>query len=143
MKQHPAVKHPGHEIQRQQIDHAVRHPLRALNQQVADFLAEHVLASLAMFDLALLLPLLTLPMSNTIKITLGVISGSWIQWWALPALQRSSNKLGEKQEAQMDAQHEALTHIATRVDQCAALLCRQKLASSDEQPTTQEDQTNR
>jgi len=33
------------------------------------------------FDVALIVPLLTVNASDTVKITLGVISSSWIQWW--------------------------------------------------------------
>lgn len=82
-----------------------------------DWLSDHVLASMVMFDIALIVPLLVIPMSTDVKVTLGVISGSWIQWWALPALQRSQVKADRKREAKADADHEALTHIATTVDE--------------------------
>ena len=113
--------------------HRVRHPRELLaihkenwlerqswlvgkNDHVLDWLADHVLASMLMFDIALIVPLLVIPMQDSVKITLGVISGSWIQWWALPALQRSQVKADRKREAKADADHEALTHIAQTVD---------------------------
>jgi predicted MFS family arabinose efflux permease len=117
----------------------VRHPLRfppekrlALarhNDRILDWLADHVLASMLMFDIALIVPLIAIPLSDSVKITLGVISGSWIQWWALPALQRSQVKADCKREAKADADHEALTHIAITVD---AILARVEALESKE-----------
>jgi len=46
----------------------------------------------------LIVPLLTLEAPDAVKITLGVISGRWIQWRALPALQRSQNKTQAQNE---------------------------------------------
>jgi hypothetical protein len=101
---------------------AVAHPRELLNRTVSRhdkalaWIASHVLASRLMADAALVLPLLVLPMSTGAKVTLGVLSGSWIQWWALPMLQRSQNEADAKREAKADADHAALTHIATVVD---------------------------
>lgn len=75
-----------------------------------------MLASILMFDIALILPLIAIPMSNSVKITLGVLSGSWIQWWALPALQRSQVRADRTRQAKIDSDHQALTHIAVTVD---------------------------
>lgn len=110
----------------------VKHPLQSLpekknalarhNDRVLDWLADHVLASMLMFDIALIVPLIAIPMSDSVKITLGVISGSWIQWWALPALQRSQVKADIKRGSKADADHEALTHIANTVDAILARL---------------------
>ncbi|MBL8088346.1 MAG: hypothetical protein JNM85_09810 [Chthonomonas sp.] len=115
------------------IEHAhVVHPLRNPpasggwlahhNDRILDWLANHVLASMIMFDIALIVPLLAIPMSDSVKITLGVISGSWIQWWALPALQRSQVKADQSRQAKADADHVALTHIANTVDLILARL---------------------
>lgn len=93
-----------------------------MNDRVLDWLSEHVLASMLMFDVALIIPLVTIPMADSVKITLGVISGSWIQWWALPALQRSQVKADVKREAKADADHAAMTHIANTVDAILARL---------------------
>jgi hypothetical protein len=77
----------------------------------------HVLASVILFDIALIVPLLTLRAAPEIKITLGVISGSWIQWWALPALQRSQNKTQAQNEAKAEMDHETLTYLSKLQDE--------------------------
>lgn len=106
MKPHPQVPHPRDLTAAE----------RGWNDRLLSWLADHVLASKIMFDAALILPLLALPMSTAVKVTLGVVSGSWIQWWALPALQRSQMLADRKRDAKADADHVALTHIATQVD---------------------------
>jgi hypothetical protein len=94
----------------------------ALNDRILDWLSVHVLASILMFDIALILPLVAIPMADSVKITLGVISGSWFQWWALPALQRCQLKTDLKREAKAETDHIALTHIANTVDAILAKL---------------------
>jgi hypothetical protein len=109
---HPRVPHPSKRLIPEK-----QHWLLGRNDAVLDWLSEHVLASMLMFDIALILPLITLPLNDSVKITLGVISGSWIQWWALPALQRSQVKADLNRQAKADADHEAMTHIAHTVDE--------------------------
>jgi hypothetical protein len=87
-----------------------RHWLVALNDRILDWVSVHVL------------PLIAIPMADSIKITLGVISGSWFQWWALPALQRCQIKTDLKREAKAETDHIALTHIANTVDAILAKL---------------------
>jgi len=70
-----------------------------------------------LFDIALIVPLLTVPAPDSVKITLGVISGSWIQWWALPALQRSQNKTQAQNDAKAAVDHKTLTYLATLQDE--------------------------
>lgn len=115
MRQHPEVPHPGRQARGTGSGRAAR-----WNEALLDWLTDHVLASVLMFDAALILPLLILPMSTGAKVTLGVVSGSWIQWWALPALQRSANRADRARDAKADADHRALTHIANRVDEIRA-----------------------
>lgn len=105
------MKHPSNLVGEDKRHAIIRH-----NERILDWLASHVLASILMFDAALILPLLVIPMNDSIKITLGVISGSWIQWWALPALQRSQVKADQERERKAEADHRALTHIAHTVD---------------------------
>jgi hypothetical protein len=62
-------------------------------------------------------PLVTLNASDTVKITLGVISSSWIQWWALPALQRSQNKTQAQMKAKAEVDHQTLTYLARLQDE--------------------------
>lgn len=114
---HPSVVSPG-----QLLGEDKRHAIIRYNERLLDWLADHVLASILMFDAALILPLIVIPMNDSIKITLGVISGSWIQWWALPALQRSQVKADRARARKAEADHRALTHIATTVDKILAKL---------------------
>ncbi len=92
------------------------------NDIVLEWITNHVLASVILFDIALIVPLLTLNGPDTVKITLGVISGSWIQWWALPALQRSQNKTQAQNEAKAEVDHETLTYLAKLQDEQMAEL---------------------
>jgi hypothetical protein len=94
----------------------------SFNERILAFFSEHFLASMVMFDVALILPLLAIPANNEVKLTLGVISGSWIQWWALHALQRTQLKADEARKAKADVDHEALTHIANRLDAIYTML---------------------
>lgn len=87
-----------------------------MNDSILNYVTNHVLASRFMFNVALVLPLIALPMSDGIKLILAVISSNWIQWWSLPALQRSSNKSDEKRDAKADADHQALTYLAHQID---------------------------
>ena len=114
---HPHVIHPK-DLRIQ----PTRHWIIGRNDWVLEWLSEHVLASMLMFDIALIVPLVVLPMPDSIKITLGVISGSWIQWWALPALQRSQVKADKARQVKEDADCAALTHIAHQVDKIYAKL---------------------
>lgn len=104
---HPQVPHP-HDL----LDEATRWSDRFL-----DWVTDHLLASPIIFYAAFTLPLLVLPMSDSVKLALSVISGSWFQWWALPALQRRQNQADVKRDAKADADHQALTHVALTSDE--------------------------
>ena len=119
MTSHPHVRHPADILTEAARDRAA---VVRWNDSALTWLAEHVLASMVMFDVALILPLMVLPMSDSVKLVLGVFSGSWIQWWALPALQRQAIKADAARAAKADADHESLGHIATVVDQILARL---------------------
>ena len=114
---HEYVSHPSTWFPRRD-----RTWLAAVNDRVLDWVSVHVLASMVMFDIALIVPLVVIPMADSVKITLGVISGSWFQWWALPALQRSQLKSDQKRAAKAESDHLALTHIANTVDAILAKL---------------------
>lgn len=86
------------------------------------WVADRVLPSSIMFYTALIAPLAVLPMSPEIRTLLMLIAGSWIQWWALPALQRRQNEISDKQDAKADADHEALTHLAVKLDRIESIL---------------------
>lgn len=112
MEKHFKVVHPSELLPAKSDNVFIR-----INSAVLDFFANRVLASMIMFDIALIIPLLVIPMPVSVKITLGVISGSWIQWWALHAIQRTNMKAEAQRQAKADADHQALTHIANTVDE--------------------------
>lgn len=111
---HPKVPHPGRRPGRALL--AREHVwLVRVNDQLLDWVTDRVLGSVLMFDLALVAPLVVLPMSIEAKLFVGVISGTWIQWWALHSVTRNARK-------KADADHLAFTHMATVVDATKAAL---------------------
>lgn len=110
---HPQVKHPTELLE---ADRANQNQALRWNDAVVTWLTNHILASVIMFDIAFIVPLLVIRAPVSVKVTLGVISGSWIQWWALPALQRSQNKIQAQNNAKADVDHETLTHLALLQD---------------------------
>ena len=117
MHNHAHVRHPKEVIQDAKDRRRRQHRLLYYNDIVLEWITNHVLASVILFDIALIVPLLTLNAPDTVKITLGVISGSWIQWWALPALQRSQNNTQAQNEAKAQVDHETLTYLANLQDE--------------------------
>jgi predicted NBD/HSP70 family sugar kinase len=113
MFNHPNVKHPKEILEAAK---AKQSQAMQWNDAILTWLTNHVLASVIMFDIALIIPLMVIRAPDSVKITLGVISGSWIQWWALPALQRSQNKIQAQNDAKADVDHETLTHLALLQD---------------------------
>lgn len=69
--------------------------------------------------LSVVVPLVAFPLPALLKVV-GLISSYWVQLWALFVLQRSANVADIKRDAKADADHQALTHIATQVDVIAA-----------------------
>jgi hypothetical protein len=117
MHNHAHVRHPREVVQEAKDRRRREHKLLYYNDIMLEWITNHVLASVILFDIALIVPLLTLNAPDTVKITLGVISGSWIQWWALPALQRSQNKTQAQNEAKAQVDHETLTYLAKLQDE--------------------------
>jgi len=117
MEQHKHVKHPKDILKQQKTKEKHENKLLYYNDVLLEWITNHVLASVILFDIALIVPLLTITAPDSIKITLGVISGSWIQWWALPALQRSQNKTQAQNDAKAEVDHETLTYLATLQDE--------------------------
>lgn len=111
-KSHPAVKDPR----------AWERKAATKSDRFIKWLTDRVLASALMFYAALILPLLVLPMSDGVKLILAVVSSNWIQWWALPALQRSANKADEERALKAEADHETLVHVATKLDRLESIL---------------------
>jgi hypothetical protein len=117
MHTHAHVRHPRELLREAKGRRRREQKLLYYNDIVLEWITNHVLASVILFDIALIVPLLTLNAPDTVKITLGVISGSWIQWWALPALQRSQNKTQAQNEAKAQVDHETLTYLAKLQDE--------------------------
>ena len=117
MNNHAHVRHPRELVREARSRKRHDNKLLYFNDVVLEWITNHVLASVILFDIALIVPLLTLNAPDSVKITLGVISGSWIQWWALPALQRSQNKTQAQNEAKADVDHETLTYLAKLQDE--------------------------
>jgi hypothetical protein len=113
MTSHPHVPHPYT---------ALRRASASFHDRFLTWMTSKVLASVIMFDVALVAPLVVLPMPDSVKLLLAVISSNWIQWWALPALQRSQIKADEKRDAKADADHQAMTHMASTLDRIEAML---------------------
>jgi hypothetical protein len=117
MDNHAHVKNPKELIQEAKNRGRRDNRLLYYNDIVLEWITNRLLASVIFFDIALIVPLLTLNASDTVKITLGVISSSWIQWWALPALQRSQNKTQAQNEAKAEVDHQTLTYLAKLQDE--------------------------
>lgn len=117
LHEHAHVHHPKELLQARR--EAIKRENKPLyyNDIFLAWVTNHILASVMLFDAALVIPLLAIPAPETIKITLGVISGSWIQLWALPALQRSQNKTQAQNDAKAEVDHETLTYLATLQDE--------------------------
>lgn len=121
---HPVVVHPRLVTLARKKQHRDNHPLAAANDRLLDWMTGHVLASTVMFDAGLVLPLLALPAPQWVKFSLIIISSNWIQWWALPAIQRSQNKTQERQEVKADVDHRTLTYLAKAADEHTEILKR-------------------
>jgi len=117
--QHPAVTHPQDLLAELAAGRATA---AAWNERLLAWLTDHILASVITFDVALVVPLAAIPAPGPVKLTVGVVSGSWFQLWALPALQRTQQAAERQRAAKADVDHQALTHIATVVDEIHAAL---------------------
>lgn len=103
---HPHVPHPR--------DLRPRQELSAWN----DWVTRHLtlaLGSVTGMWLAVVVPLLAFEIPPLLKV-LGLVSSYWVQLWALFVLQRAANVADTKRDAKADADHIALSHIATVVD---------------------------
>lgn len=123
MDPHDAVVHPGELIE----------PPESAVARANDWLAGH----LAMvFGLAwtvwtfMAVPLLVLLAPSGVRSVVFYLASGWIQLWALPLFVFTGNRLQKTSDAQSDAQHDALTHIATVVDRLYDLEAAQQHAEA-------------
>lgn len=119
MPRHDAVVHPGELIA------AARPESRVA--RVNEWFASHLAL---VFGLAwtvwafMVIPLLVLLLPAGIRSVVFYLASGWIQLWALPLFVFTGNRLQAAQEAQSEAQHQALTHIANTADLAADLAAR-------------------
>jgi len=122
LQPHVHVRHPKDLLRERRSRKKRDNRVLYYNDVVLEWVTNHVLGSVLLFDIALIVPLVVIPAPESIKITLGVISGSWIQWWALPALQRSQNKTQAQNDAKAEVDHETLTYLATTQDEQSEMI---------------------
>lgn len=115
--QHPHVPHPKTLL-------AVERRIGTrINEWVARVLTS-VLGSMTAFWLCFLVPQLTIPASDTVKLLVGIVFSSWFQAWALPVLQGSQNRADALRNAKADADHQALAYIASAADEIKAAVAK-------------------
>ena len=82
--------------------------------------ANNTLGSMALFWLCFVVPLVTIPAPDNVKLIISILFSSWFQAWALPVLQNGQNRAETQRSAKADADHEALTALSHRVDEIHA-----------------------
>lgn len=115
MKQHPMVQHPSEYF----------YFAEGRAAKFNDWAASHLAALMGLVWTVwcfILYPLILLVLPSSIRNTGFFLSSGWIQLWALPLFVYVGNKLQKSQDAQSDAQHVALTHIANLVEENNKLL---------------------
>lgn len=111
MQVHPAVAHPASLVR----------PSNGWN----DWLARHLVAVFGTVWTVwafIVYPLLSLLFPHSVQNVVFFISSGWIQLWALPLLNYTQNRADELRSAKADVDHQALTHVATSLDEATALI---------------------
>ncbi|GAA1030813.1 MULTISPECIES: hypothetical protein [Amycolatopsis] len=103
---HPKVPHPSEFL-------AIERKFWAWMNRVLTSVLGHNLVFLACF----IVPLAVIPASDTAKLIVGLVFSNWFQAWALPVLQKGQAQADLQRAAKADADHQALVHIATVVDE--------------------------
>lgn len=112
---HPHIPHHTHFLDTTQRSILVR-----MNDTLINCLSTNVLASRSMFNAAFILPLFVLPLPIRVQMILTIISSTWIQWWGIPAIQRTQVKSDKKRDAIAEATYTAQQHMATVLDRVLA-----------------------
>ena len=113
---HPAVQHAVH--LRKQLH---RNRMSAVGK-VNDWAASHlaiVFGAVWTTWVFFIWPLVAQFMPLVVQVKTSYYAQSWIQLFALSLFVWVGNKLQRSSDAQSEVQHQAQTHIATVVDQCA------------------------
>ena len=111
---HEEVHHPRELLEEAA---ACRSWLLRANDAVLAWITERVLGSVIAFDVALVVPLLLWNAPENVKLLLALFSGSWLQWWALHALQRYQGKTQAAVDAKAEVDHRTLTYLAKLQDE--------------------------
>ncbi len=106
---HPKVNHP-HELLAVE-----RRKIAAWNDWAASHLAV-VFGLVWTVWVFMVWPLVVLLLPSGIQNITFYLASGWVQLWALPLFIYVGNKLQKSTDAQSNAMHEALTHIAQTVD---------------------------
>lgn len=109
MKEHPLVQHPSEYLVTAETK------IQKFNDWAASHLAI-LFGTVWTVWCFLICPLVLLLLPSSIRNGGFFLSSGWIQLWALPLFVYVGNKLQRSQDAQSDAQHVALTHIANEVE---------------------------
>lgn len=144
-KTHPAVPHP---VKIRDDLSRYERRFRGRVAKVNDWLASNLgvaFGSVWVVWVFFIWPLVAQAMGPVVKSETQYYTQSWIQLFALPLFVYIGNKLQKSTDAQSDAIHEALTHIAIQQDKDTELL-RQLVATiaalsreSDETPADPAD----
>ncbi|MFB9925986.1 hypothetical protein ACFORO_12595 [Amycolatopsis halotolerans] len=105
---HPKVPHPS------EFAAAERRFWTWLNRALTSVLGHNLV-----FAACFVVPLAVIPASDTAKLIVGLIFSNWFQAWALPVLQKGQAQAELQRAAKADADHTALVHIASTVDDIA------------------------
>lgn len=110
---HPHVPHPRDFLE---TSETTTSRFSALVARVAS----SVLGSMIVFWVTFIVPLVSIPASDSIKLLVSILFSSWFQAWALPVLQGAANRADLKRDAKADADHEALVSLHAKVDAIGA-----------------------
>ena len=119
---HPKVPHPN--ALRKNISQEYRKNMGAI-ARVNDWAATRlglIFGSVWIVWVFFIWPLIADHLGSKVQADTSYYAQSWIQLFALPLFVYIGNKLQRSSDAQSDAMHEALTHIAVIEDQNAQLL---------------------
>ena len=118
---HEQVKHPNELLAEAR---SCRSWLARVSDDLSSWIADHVLGSAVMFWIAFVVPIALAQADTNTKLLLALISGSWIQWWALHALYRGQKKSEARDGAKADVDHKTLTYLAQIQDEQLDILKR-------------------
>jgi hypothetical protein len=99
-------------------------PTPGVVDKALTWLTDNVLASRALFLVTLVVPLVALlPAMTKLQAVVIILSSNWLQAWALPAIQRSQNRIQAKQDAKAAVDHHNLNLLVGMVSQLQAGPC--------------------